>query len=230
VLDWTGEAPGLDGAQRLSLLEDVTEDLDALIDDAENRGIGERGAREMIVIRALVGWLRGGEPPGAEAIGYLERAVGSVPRDPHPDERARRDVYLAAIAELGGDAEAASRLWRDDPDERARALLSFQGRKLRGRMEELGMSIGELGGRSRIDTVSLVAILFGVEEMKATQWLHLSEALGVPLEWMLEGIRFVPRTDPEGRGYYEIEPEPDVSVGGADQGERPEDDEPGDAR
>jgi hypothetical protein len=37
---------GLDEARRAWLLEDCEEDLAALVDDAENRGIGERGARE----------------------------------------------------------------------------------------------------------------------------------------------------------------------------------------
>jgi hypothetical protein len=64
------------------LLEDIREDLAAMVDDAENRGATERAAGEMLVIRALVDWLEGGEPPGAEAIGYLERSVAAVPRNP----------------------------------------------------------------------------------------------------------------------------------------------------
>jgi hypothetical protein len=204
--------PRTDGVQRLSppqrtwLLEDVEEDLAAMVDDAENRGVTERAAREMLVIRALVGWLEGGEPPGAEAIGYLERAVKAIPRNPDEDELAQRTTYLAAIGDLGGDEESASGLWRDGLDERTRVLLDFQGRKLRGRMKELGLTIGELAEKSDIDSLRLVAILFGQEEMGAIEWTGLSEALDVPLDWMLEGIRFVPRTGPEGRGFYEIEP------------------------
>lgn len=170
---------------------------------------------------------RGGGHATPAAIELLEKVVATTARRSGEEERRRREAYLAAIGELGGDEEAASRLRRDDPDERTHELLDFQGRKLRGRMEELGLSIGE---KSRIDTVELVAILFGVEEMRATQWLHVSEALGVPLEWMLEGIRFVPRTDPDGPGVYEIEPEPDRSGAGVDRGRRPEDDETGGAR
>jgi hypothetical protein len=177
-----------------------------MVDDAENRGITERAAGEMLVIRALVDWLEGGDPPGAEAIGYLERSVNAIPRDPDEDELARRTTYLAAIGDLGGDEESASGLRRDGIDERTRVLLDFQGRKLRGRMEELGLTTGELARRSGIDAVTLVAILSGQEEMRATHWLDLSEALDVPLEWMLEGIRFVPRAGPQGRGFHEIEP------------------------
>jgi hypothetical protein len=66
--------------------------------------------------------------------------------------------------------------------------------------------IGDLAEKSDIDSLRLVAILFGQEEMGAIEWTGLSEVLDVPLDWMLEGIRFVPRTGPEGRGFYEIEP------------------------
>jgi transcriptional regulator with XRE-family HTH domain len=74
-------------------------------------------------------------------------------------------------------------------------------------MEELGLTTGELARRSGIDTVTLVAIVSGQEEMRAGHRLDLSEALDVPLEWMLAGVRFIPRASPEGRGFYEIEPE-----------------------
>ena len=125
LLDRFGGGTGLDEAQRAWLLEDVKEDLAAMVDDAENRGVTERAAREMLVIRALVGWLEGGEPPGCDAIRYLESAVRAIPRDPREDELAQRNSYLAAIGDLGGEEEAASRLWRQpygDP-ERIRMLL-----------------------------------------------------------------------------------------------------------
>jgi hypothetical protein len=215
LAEWIGlrAAPHrLDGSRRLSpaqrawLLEDIREDLEAMVDDAENRGVTARTAAEMLVVRALVGWLEGGEQPGAEAIGYLQRAVKAILRNPDEDELARRTSYLAAIGDLGGNEESASGLWRDGVDERTRPLLDLQGRKLRGRMKELGLTTGELTRRSRIDAVMLVAILSGQEEMTAGHWRDLSEALGVSQGWMLEGVRFVPRAGPQGRGSYEIEP------------------------
>jgi transcriptional regulator with XRE-family HTH domain len=212
------------------LLQDIREDLAAMVDDAENRGLTGRGAEEMHVIRPLVDWLEGGEPPGAEAIGYLERSVEAVPRTPGEGELARRNVYLAAIGDLGGDEEAAGELGREDVDERTRPLLDLQGRNLRGRMEELGLTIGELARRSGIDKVTLVAILSGQEEMRATHWLDLSDALDVPLEWMLEGVRFVPRAGPEGRGFYEIEPGMSGSDGPEDAAAGLGDDPPDDTR
>jgi hypothetical protein len=206
LLDRMGYAPRLDAAQRSWLLQDFREDLDCQIEDAEERRITERGARELVSTRAIVEWLEVGDFPPAVGIELLEKAVARMPRHPSRQERWRRDTYLAAIGELGGDEEAAAKLWRDGVDERTRVLLDFQGRKLRGRMEELGFTIGDLAERTGIDTVRLVAVLFGQEEMGSIEWTGLSEALDVPLDWMLEGIRFVPRTSPEGRGFYEIEP------------------------
>jgi transcriptional regulator with XRE-family HTH domain len=203
----------LDTAQRAWLLEDIQEDLGAMVDDAENRGITEGTAAEMQVVRALVDWLEGGEPPGDGAIGYLERVV---PRNPGAGELARRDTYLAAIGELGGDEEAAGELRPEDVDEQMRPLLDLQGRKLRGRMEELGLTTGELARRSGIDAVTLVALLSGQEELRARQSTDLSEALEVPLEWMFEGVRFVPGTGPERRGFYEIAPERSGPAGPGD--------------
>jgi hypothetical protein len=211
------------------LLADIREDLAAMVDDAENRRITERAAGEMLVIRALVDWLEGGEPPGPEATGYLERSVKAIPRDPDEDELARRSIYLAAIGDLGGDEDSASDLWRDGIDERTRVLLDFQGRKLRGRMKELGLTVGELARRSDIDKVRLVGILSGQEEMRAFEWIRLSVALDVPLEWMLEGVRFVPRTGPEAQGFHEIEPERNGLDGPEDAADGLGGDPPGDA-
>jgi transcriptional regulator with XRE-family HTH domain len=206
----------LSPAQRAWLLEDIREDLAAMVDDAENRGVTERAAGEMLVIRTLVDWLQGGDPPEADAIGYLERSVKAAPHDLGEEELAQRNAYLAAIGDLGGDEEAAGELRREGVDEQVRRPLDLQGRRLRGRMEELGLTTGELARRSGIDPVALVAILSGQEEMSAGEWLDLSETLEVPLEWMFEGDRFVPPTGPDGRGFYEIEPEASGSVGPGD--------------
>jgi hypothetical protein len=206
LLDRMGAAPRLDSAQRSWLLQDFREDLDCQIEDAEERGITERGARELVSTRAIVEWLEVGDFPPPAGVELLEKAVARTPRRPSRQERWRRDAYLTAIGELGGDEEAAAKLWRDGVDERTRVLLDFQGRKLRGRMEELGLTIGDLAERTGIDTVRLVAVLFGQEEMGGIEWIGLSKALDVQLDWMLEGVRFVPRTSPEGLGFYEIEP------------------------
>lgn len=48
LLDRLGEGPRLDAAQRSWLLQELREDLDCLTEDAEERGIGERGATELV--------------------------------------------------------------------------------------------------------------------------------------------------------------------------------------
>jgi Helix-turn-helix len=97
-------------------------------------------------------------------------------------------------------------------------------------MEELGLTAGELARRSGVDGVTLVAILSGQQEMRAGQWLDLSEALEVPPDWMLEGIRFVPRTTVEGRGFYDVEPGADGRTGPEDAADGLGTDPPDDAR
>ncbi len=232
ALDRLDDTRRLTSAQRAWLLQDVEEDLAAMVDDAENRGVTERTADEMLVVRALVGWLEGGEPPPAGAIGYLERSVAVVPRNPDEDELFRRTTYLAAIGDLGGDEEEAGELRQEEVEERTRPLLDLQGRKLRGRMKQLGLTIGELAEKSDIDAARLVGLLSGQEEMGAVEWIGLSEALDVSPDWMLEGIRFVPRAGPEGRGLYEIEPEASGSAEGSEDpgdglgGDPPDDDPP----
>ncbi|HEY2479469.1 MAG TPA: helix-turn-helix transcriptional regulator, partial [Solirubrobacterales bacterium] len=224
LLDRMGDGPRLDAAQRSWLLQDFLEDLDCQIEDAEERGITERGVSELIATGAIVEWLEAGDPPPVEAVELLEKAVAKIPPRPSDGERWRRDAYLAAIAELGGAEEAPAKLWRGGGDERTRVLLDFQGRKVRGRMEKVGLTIGELAERSGIDTLRLVAILFGKEEMGALEWLDLSEALGVPLAWMLEGIHVAPRAGPEARGFRELGP------GQGDSATRSSDTEGGDPR
>jgi hypothetical protein len=57
LLDRMGDAPRLDAGQRSWLLRDLREDLDDQIEDAEERGITERGARELVATHAMVEWL-----------------------------------------------------------------------------------------------------------------------------------------------------------------------------
>jgi hypothetical protein len=86
AVDHLDDTTRLTPTQRVWLLEDVREDLAAMVDDAENRSVTERAAREMLVIRALVGWLDGGPMPESDAVEYLERAIRAIPRNPGEDE------------------------------------------------------------------------------------------------------------------------------------------------
>lgn len=185
-----GGTRGLTPSQRSWLLDDLQEDLAAMVDDAEDRGVGEKTAREMVVVRSLIVWLEGdGAPHEDEAIDYLERALKAVPRNPGEDELAFRKTYLAAIGELGGDEGAAARLRREPPGgpEEGRGPLDLQGRRVRELMERRGLTVGGLARRSGIDTVTLVSILFGLEEMRVEELIRLSGALGVSTEDLFPG-------------------------------------------
>jgi hypothetical protein len=190
VLHRLDDTSRLTPSQRSWLLDDLQEDLAAMVDDAEDRGVSEKTAREMVVARSLVVWLQGdGPPPEADAIDYLERALKAVPRNPGEDELAFRKTYLAAIAELGGDEGVASRLWREPPGGpgEGRGLLDLQGRRVGELMEQRGLTVGGLARRSGIDTVTLVSILFGLEEMRVEELIRLSGALDVSTEDLFPG-------------------------------------------
>lgn len=190
VLARLGGTRGLTSSQRSWLLGDLREDLAGMVDDAENRGVTEKTAREMVVVRSLIVWLEGdGAPREGEAIDYLERALKSIPRNPGEDELAFRKTYLAAVGELGGDEGAASRLWRAPPGGpgEGRGLLDLQGRRVRELMEQRGLTVGGLTRRSGIDTVTLVSIVFGLEEMRVEELIRLSGALDVPTEDLFPG-------------------------------------------
>jgi hypothetical protein len=198
LLDRMGDAPGLDAAQRSWLLKDLREDLDDQIEDAEERGIAERDARELIATRAMVEWLEAGDFPPAAGIEFLEKEVARTPRHPGRQERRRRDAYLAAIGELGGDEEAAAKRWRDGIDESTRELLDFQGRKLRGRMEDLGLTIGVHVERTGIDTVRLVAV--GQGEMGVDRMDRALGSVGSVARLDVRGHPLRPPSRPGGAG------------------------------
>ena len=171
-------------AHRALLLADLEGDLAALVDDAEIRGISESERRGTPRDRAPDRLARGRRPAGADATRYVERAVAGTPRHPtRPSSPAGTPTWPRSPAGRRRGAPGAPARGRGaDP-----ALLDLQGRRLRDRMEELGLTIGGLSRRTGIDTVTLVAILFGQEDMGAAGWVDLSEALGVPRSVDLRG-------------------------------------------
>jgi hypothetical protein len=218
-------ASALDDRQRAWLIEDLKVTLGELTEEAEGGAVSGQTAARMATIRATILWLQGrGASPGAVAVAYLEEGLRSICRPDlflwrNPFLRLkyrartpcawlppciqtatewelfRRGACLAAIGELGGDVEAASRIWRPstdpgDPAGRGKALAR-QGRKLRSLMWERGMSIGELADRSGIDDlVLLISFLFGLEEMRFEEAMRLAGALRVSPARFSEGIRF----------------------------------------
>jgi hypothetical protein len=218
ALDRLDDTRRLTSAQRAWLLEDVEEDLAAMVDDAENRWVTEQTAREMLVIRALVGWIEGGDPPPADAIGYLERVVGAIPRDPGRGELVRRNTYLTAIGELGGSKGCASGVWADGDDERARPLRDFKG--------------GSFAGRWRSSASRSAGSPGGVGSTRRPSWRSSSGRRngGHGLAQSLGGAGRAARVDdrrcplrpadePGRRGFYGIEPEQGGPAGRPSAGE-----------
>jgi hypothetical protein len=69
-------------------------------------------------------------------------------------------------------------------------------------MEGQGLTIAALADLSGVEITELVAILFGLKEMKRREWELISGALGVDLGTAFVGIRFVPEGGRDGRGAY----------------------------
>jgi hypothetical protein len=98
LLDRFGDGTGLDEAQRAWLLEDVKEDLAAMVDDAENRGVTERAAGEMLVIRALE---EVGNPnPDPQCLAAAKAFINNW-------DRRLKEAYGATMTGLYGPSEGA---------------------------------------------------------------------------------------------------------------------------
>jgi transcriptional regulator with XRE-family HTH domain len=144
------DSRGLDRAQRLSLLRDFREDLADQVDDAEHRGISERGAARLTTTRSMIRWLERGELPDADAVPLLEGMLASIARNTDRRELAEREALVAAIHDLGGDDRAAAGIWREPAEEDPEALAAY-GRALHGLMLAAGLTVAELADRADLD-------------------------------------------------------------------------------
>jgi transcriptional regulator with XRE-family HTH domain len=176
----------LDGGQRLSLLRDWRLELETEVEDAENHGIPDEGARRISLTRSLIRWLERGELPGPDAIPFLEKQLAGIGRDPEDHELAERAALVAAIHELGGDDRAAAGIWREPapPD-----VLAGYGRTLHRLMRRAGLTVAELADRADLEPSEVVAFLYGTEEARASETLKLAGALGVGPGVLLEGAK-----------------------------------------
>jgi hypothetical protein len=212
LLDRIERDSTLDDGQRTWLIGELEAELTDQIDDIRETGEvpSDRGARETVVTRGVIRWLRNGNDPGPSALGFLERQQEFHRPWQGDSDRAAEAAYAAAIVDLrDGDvvsSGAAPQL--GDPEQRRR-MLDFQGRKVRELMEGRGLTIAGLAEQSGVDIVDLVAILFGLTEMGLRDWQLLSGALEVDLDAAFIGIRFVPKAGPDGRGIVLIEGEDD---------------------
>ncbi|MBS1864057.1 MAG: hypothetical protein JSS68_20375 [Actinobacteria bacterium] len=106
---WGGRR--LTAAQRDFLLGDLRLELETAVEDAERHAISDEDAIRIAHIRSPIRWLEYGELPGPEAIPYLERQLGGIPRRADPHEIIERKALIAAIYELGGNGRAAAGIY-----------------------------------------------------------------------------------------------------------------------
>jgi transcriptional regulator with XRE-family HTH domain len=173
------DSRGLDRAQRLSLLRGFRGDLADQVDDAEHRGISEKGAARLTVTRSMIRWLERGELPGPDAVPLLEGNLASITRNTDERELAEREALVAAIHDLGGDDRAAAGIWREPAREHPDALAAY-GRALHGLMLAAGLTVAELADRAGLEPSTVVAYVCGTEEARFVEALWLLDALDVP--------------------------------------------------
>ena len=169
---------GLDRRQRLFLLRDLRDDLVDQVDDAEHRGISEKGAARLTTTRSMIRWLERGELPGPDAVPPLESMLASIARNTDRRELAEREALVAAIYDLGGDDRAAAGIWRE-PAEEDPEVLAAHGRALHGLMLAAGLTVAELAARADLEPSTVVAYLCGTEEARFVETLWLLDVLGV---------------------------------------------------
>ena len=184
---------GLDRGQRLFLLRDFRQDLADQVDDAEHRGISEKGAARLTTTRSMIRWLERGELPGPDAVPLLERMLASIARYADERELGERKALVAAIHDLGGDDRAAAGIWREPAEEDPAALAAY-GRALHGLMLAAGLTVAELAEGADLEPSTVVAYLCGTEEARFVETLWLLDAIGVPPD------EFVARVEEEHHG------------------------------
>ena len=109
--DRFGNRPGLNASRRRLLLEAFTSELARQVEVAKERHLSDRAARRLSLHRSLIRWLEQGEPPGPDAIPFLEGLLSEIPRNPSGPDLAEHEALVAAVHDLGGDAGAAAEIW-----------------------------------------------------------------------------------------------------------------------
>jgi hypothetical protein len=96
LLDRIERGSALDDGQRTWLIGELEAELTDQIDDIRETGKvpSDRGARETVVTRGVIRWLRNGDDPGPSALGFLEKQQefhrpwqGDSDRPPEPSAR-----------------------------------------------------------------------------------------------------------------------------------------------
>jgi hypothetical protein len=217
LLDLIERESALDDGQRAWLIRELQADLSDQIEDIRETGEApsDLGAREMVVTRGIIRWLRNGADPGPSGSRLLEKHQGLHRPWQGDSDRIADAALAAAITDLrdGDVVPSGEPRQLGDPLQRQR-MLDFQGGRVRELMEGRGLTIASLAELSGVEVVELVAILFGLTEMALRDWELLSGVLQVDLDAAFAGIRFVPKAGPNGRGMVVIDGEDDPTGNG----------------
>jgi hypothetical protein len=180
----------LTAMQRFRLMDVFRGERDALVEDAEERGISDEGAARLSLVRSVIRWLDREVPPGPDAVPFLERLLADIYPDPQDDELSDREELLAAIQDLGGDHEAAARIWRAPPDPEP---LADYGLAVHREMRRAGLTVAELSALAELEPSLVVALIYGTEEARASETLRLAGALGVEPGEFVNAMEVKPR-------------------------------------
>jgi hypothetical protein len=183
---WNGRSERLKGMQKSRLMDTFRGERDALVKDAEKRGISQEGAAQLSTIRSLMRWVDcPAAPPGPDAVPYLEKLLGEIDPDPDDLELEEREALLAAIHDLGGDAEVAALIWGSGPEPE---LLARYGAAVQRSMRRAGLTVAELAERSGLEPSEVVEFVYGTREARAEDTLRLASALGVTPDVFLRAM------------------------------------------
>ncbi len=184
LLDRIEKGSALDDGQRVWLVRELEAELaDQIEDIRETREVpSDRSARETVVTRGVIRWLRNGDDPGPSALGFLEKQQEFHRPWQGDSDRAAEAAYAAAIADLrDGDVVSSGAPPQFGDPECRRRVLDFQGRRVRELMESRGLTIGGLADLSGDGVVELVAIVLGLNEMAFRDCDLISGAFDVEL-------------------------------------------------
>lgn len=194
---WNARSGRLREMQKFRLMDVFRGERDALVNDAEKRGISEEGAARLSLIRSLMRWVDcPAVPPGPDAVPFLEKLLADIDRDPDDLELAEREALLAAIHDLGGDDEAAALIWGPAPEPE---LLARYGAAVQRSMRRAGLTVSELAERSGLEPSEVVEFVYGTREARAEETLKLAAALGVSPEDLLSAMDEEAPPDPLSR-------------------------------
>lgn len=184
---WNARSGGrLRAMQRFRLMDTFRGERDALVNDAEKRGISEEGAERLSLIRSLMWWLDcPAIPPAPDAVPFLEKLLGNIDREPDERELDEREALLAAIHDLGGDDVAAALIWGPAPEPEP---LARYGAAVQRSMRRAGLTVPELAERSGLEPSEVVEFIYGTREARAEETLRLAGALGVSPDILLSAM------------------------------------------